>query len=355
MNLSQSLKYIVHNLHINSEKFSVICSDFTLETDSVKIVQLQNLSPEIQYHYLFSQFSDLLHSIYFDGSFVLEENQVIKTNYQILEEAFSLEIDWEFYKKLDENNKGKGWFHPDFLVLKQESGGSVAAEFDRMILHFQPERHLPLAQQSVKINELVDCWLPSSFIDKYRYVANGDIIGDFPSAKISQPQLFIYFNFTPESAISIMKFVTAELNAMKVPFIFEVLHNPLNYKRYTSGILRFIRYDYKQMVLPVLQKIFTSHRAGFKSQVPLFTKMLASGIGLAEHPDRKLQFTNQERFGINRCKILANALLEAHQKGDESPESRIKYINQYFASLGINLERPYLNPGSEDIYTRLDL
>ena len=353
MDLSQSFKDIVHNLRINPQNFCITCSNFTSETNSLKLTQLQNLPLEIQYVFLSTQLSEFIHSIYFDASLSIEKKP-LKTNYDFIKEAFASEIDWNFYRKLDKNNKGKGWFHPDFRVLNHEDDGSVAAEFQRIILHLKPECHLPFKQKYVTIDEEVNCWLPSSFINKYRYIANGNTIGDYPSDKVSQPQLFIYFNFTSESAISIMKFVTTELNAIKVPFIFEVMHNPLNYNRYTSGILRLIHYDYQQMVLPILQDIFTKHKTGFKSQVPLFTKKLAPGIGLAEHPCQKIQFTNLERFGINRCQIIANGLLKASRKGEESPKARIRYINQYLKFIGIDLERPYLNPGSEDIYKILD-
>lgn len=53
---------------------------------------------------------------------------------------------------------------------------------------------------------------------------------------------------------------------------------------------------------------------------------------------------------MNRCQIVANALLEAWQQGEESPEARMISILQHFSLLGIELQRPYLNANSEDIY-----
>lgn len=75
---------------------------------------------------------------------------------------------------------------------------------------------------------------------------------------------------------------------------------------------------------------------------------LAPGLGLAEEPNQK--FAVQESFGINRCQIVANGLLEAWQQGDDSPKVRMQTILGQFSRLGIDLQRPYVNANSEDIY-----
>jgi hypothetical protein len=58
---------------------------------------------------------------------------------------------------------------------------------------------------------------------------------------------------------------------------------------------------------------------------------------------------------MNRCQIVANALLEAWNKGKNAVEERMKTINQHFQRHSIDLQRPYLNPTSEDIYSPLKL
>jgi hypothetical protein len=64
---------------------------------------------------------------------------------------------------------------------------------------------------------------------------------------------------------------------------------------------------------------------------------LAPGLGLAEEPDRK--FADLESFGMNRCQIVANGLLEAWHQGDNSPEGGMTSILQQFSLLGIDLQR----------------
>jgi len=59
--------------------------------------------------------------------------------------------------------------------------------------------------------------------------------------------------------------------------------------------------------------------------------------------------------GMNRCRIVANGLLEAWHNGDDSPEGRMNAILQQISLFATDLQRPYLNANSEDVYTLLDI
>jgi HopA1 effector protein family len=49
--------------------------------------------------------------------------------------------------------------------------------------------------------------------------------------------------------------------------------------------------------------------------------------------------------------MIANALLQSWQQGKKSIEEKIQAIENSFNEAGIDLQHPYLNPNSEDIYT----
>jgi hypothetical protein len=102
----------------------------------------------------------------------------------------------------------------------------------------------------------------------------------------------------------------------------------------------------------VLRSVYAENKLHFRTEVPLFTKLLAPGLALAEEPDCK--FAAVESFGMNRCQIVANGLLEARATGDESPQSRMAFIDKHFSLLGIDWQHSYLNANSEDIYIPLD-
>ena len=156
--------------------------------------------------------------------------------------------------------------------------------------------------------------MPKNLIQNGFYLA---VSNTEPESK--QNMVRVYFNFTPEGAVTVMHRLTQTLNDIPIFFHFKVLYNPAEYDRHDSGVLYIEKPNY----------------------------------GLAEEPDSK--FAQQESFGMNRCRIVANGLLQAWLEGDNSPEARIKAIHEQFSHLGIDLERPYLNADSEDIYRLLKI
>ncbi|MDJ0735409.1 MAG: T3SS effector HopA1 family protein [Nostocaceae cyanobacterium] len=354
MQLLQILQDIASHVRLDYSTLHLSYDDFPpVEVSTARVVQIQKMSQEIQHDYLNLKLMELIYRIYYEGSFVKQISQPIKTNEQILRQIASAEVDWEFYEQLEKNNHSKGWFHSDYLVLKQEDDNSLAVTYDGITFHIRPEIYLKLEEQSASVNDLVSVWTPAGGIERELYTAAGE--GEIDNSvwkDPSNPVLLAYFNFDPEAAIILMKYLTTKLNEIKLPFVFKVLHNPLNYQRYDSGMLQFHRSNY-QLLRQILQTIYSELESHFQPQVPIFTKVIAPGIGLAEHPYSQLLFAYKESFGINRCQIVANALVEAYMNGDDSPESRMKYILQHFDNLGIDIEHPYLNPNSEDIYTPL--
>jgi hypothetical protein len=214
-------------------------------------------------------------------------------------------------------------------------------------IYIQRDKDLSLEERSAVVGDFVSVYTsPYRILYKF-YMAFGNLASFYENSPA-----FIYFNFSAEAAVKIMRYLTETLNAIQISFCFNVLHNPSNYGRYDSGCLRIDKDTYP-VVREVLQTIYAENTTQFHTQVPIFTKIIAPGLALAENPEPQYEFYFREEFGMNRCQIVTNALLEAHKNGDESPEDRMKYILKNFDNFGIDIERAYLNPNSEDIYTPL--
>lgn len=125
------------------------------------------------------------------------------------------------------------------------------------------------------------------------------------------------------------------------------MYNPQDYNRYDSGVLYFDRQDYAAAI-EVIRSLYDRNRSHFKSEIPLFTKQLAIGLGLAEEPNQK--FAERESFGMNRCQIVANGLLELVDRGSNSVSDRLNAILSQFSTVGISLQHPHLNSDSSDVY-----
>lgn len=352
-----SLQDIVNNIQIQSSKFCISHPAYKpLELPTEMVARFQRIPLELQNKYLNLQLRSFLYGTYYNGSvqaaLAADASSSDLALHQNLENNTFLGVDLEFYARLHKSNSGEGYFDPNWQVLRQESDGSLAVTKGGLTLHIERDRHLQPAEQSAAVGNSVAIRMPRNLVQNGFYMAVSNTGPDNRSNPDSFPEIVrVYFNLSPEGAVAVMGSLTRQLNEIGIPFTFKVLYNPSDYGRYDSGVLYFERSTY-EAVRQVLTSVYAQARSHFRTEVPLFTKLLAPGLGLAEEPDCK--FTTQESFGMNRCQIVANGLLEARQKGDESTECRMAFIRQHFSLLGIDLKHPYLNANSEDIYTELD-
>lgn len=317
--------------------------------------RFKQASLAVQNKYLTLLLRNLLYGIYYNGSLInvlaLSKNQDKFLLHKSLEFNCDFGVDWEFYEQLDQSNYGTGYLDCAWQVLKREPDGSLALSKDGLTLHIEYDHDSEPPTEDANIGELISISMPNNQMQNEFYIAIGDLgreKADITGSEVGQ----FYFNVSPSGAIALMDNLTLELNKLEISFSFQVLHNPKNYKRFDSGILNFERKDYFA-IRKVLQVVYPKYKSYFESKVPLFTKFLAPGLSLAEEPTQK--FALQESFGTNRCQIIANALLDAWRQGENSPDARVNFIHQHFEEMGISLQRPYLNPNSEDIYQALNL
>ncbi|HEY9604823.1 MAG TPA: T3SS effector HopA1 family protein [Allocoleopsis sp.] len=352
-----SLQDIATKVQIQSN-FSVRHPDYKpLELPAEAVVYFQRLPLELQQKYRSVQLQSFLYGIYYNGSLrkalAPEAKSTGLAPHQNLENNTYMGVDLEFYDRLHESNCGAGYFDSGWGVVKQEEDGSLAVRKGGLTLHIDRTRHLPLDQQSANVGDTVTIRKPRNLVQNGFYMAVGNQGSDGRGHSEGNSAIVrVYFNLTPEGALAVMNDLTRQLNEIAIPFSFKALYNPSEYDRYDSAVLYFDKSNY-EAVRQVLQSVYTENQSHFQMEVPLFTKLLAPGLGLAEEPDQK--FVTKESFGTHRCQVVARGLLDAWQNGDDSPERRMESILQNFTLLGIDLKHTYLNAKSEDIYTPLEL
>ncbi|AFZ59466.1 hypothetical protein H6G54_07870 [Anabaena cylindrica FACHB-243] len=357
MEVLNFLQDVAKNIQIEPN-FGVRHPDYKpLELPAEMIARFQKMPADVQEKYLSLQLRSFLYGIYYNGSLqsklALQSDLANSNLYQNLENNTFLGIDVEFYDRLHQSNAGEGYFDQGWQVAKEESDGTLAVIKHGLTLHIERDCHLSSAEKLANVGDVVAIRMPRNLVQNGFYVA----VSSLGSENVNNSDNYagtvrIYFNLKPEGAIAIMGSLTQKLKEIQLPFTFKVLYNPSDYGRHDSGVLYFEKSEYEQ-VRQILQTVYTENQSYFQEKIPLFTKQLAPGLGLAEEPDQK--FTVQESFGMNRCQIVVNGLLEARQKGDETPENRLKLAIAQFSLLGIDWQRPYLNSKSADIYAPLDL
>jgi HopA1 effector protein family len=153
-----------------------------------------------------------------------------------------------------------------------------------------------------------------------------------------------YWNLRAEDAPRLMRGATQLLNDDQIPFRLKVVNDPAHYDRCDAGVLYVQRTHYEQ-VLPPVRRILVELGANLKKATPVFTKALAPGLGLAEEPA-----VSGDSFGMDRCRILAEAIVRIHERAVTGATDRLAVIAEVFAEDGISPATPYLNPGSPDGY-----
>lgn len=344
------LEDIINNVEIHSD-FSIRHPNYKpLELPSDVVERFRKLPKQMQQKYMSLQLRSFLYGIYYNGYLqnILAPNADENSLLLDLENNTFLGVNLGFYQQLHESNSGDGYFDPGWSVIKEEEDGALAVKKGALRLHINKEKHLQSHKQSATVGEIVAIRLPKNVVQNGFYMAVGNAgIHSHQNSEEGEQLTRIYFNFTPSGAVEVMGDLTTELNTIALPFTFKVLYNPGDYKRYDAGVLYFDKKNYL-VVKKALELVYQKNQSHFLAEIPLFTKQLAPGLGLAEEPNDK--FGSQESFGMNRCQIVANGLLASWYQGDSSALAKMKAVLGEFSRLGIDVERAYLNAGSEDIY-----
>ncbi|HEY0370996.1 MAG TPA: T3SS effector HopA1 family protein, partial [Thermoanaerobaculia bacterium] len=144
-------------------------------------------------------------------------------------------------------------------------------------------------------------------------------------------------------AVPLVRAVTTLLNRYQIPFRFKTLSYSGVYTRADAAVL-FFAARYFDVITKLLPAIRAEIAPYLRPAVPLMTKRLHDGIGLAEDP------ATGESFGMSRSQLLAQAIWDAYTRGAQSEESRMQELAIQFQRNGLSLDRPHLRAASADIY-----
>ncbi len=164
-----------------------------------------------------------------------------------------------------------------------------------------------------------------------------DVFNDFNMTRL-------YFHSTSDVAVELIAALSREMNRYQVPFRLKTLVNPHHYDRTDATVLYIARRDFR-ITVELVAALSQELRGRLRPEVPLFTKQLQPGIGLAEDPG------SGESFGMHRCRLVAEGIVDAWKQGLQTPEARLQAVHARFARHQLLLDQPYLNAQSVDHYT----
>jgi hypothetical protein len=170
------------------------------------------------------------------------------------------------------------------------------------------------------------------------YFAFGETL-DEPAEQLSLVRL--YFHCGAEEAPALLAALTSPLNRFQIPFQLKAPANPAFYGR-TDAVVLYAGARYFFIVVQIIAAV--RERVALDPSVPLFTKPLWPGIGVAVEPD------TGESFGAHRCRLAAEGIVAAWGAGRQDTPGRLAAVAKRFAAAGLDLARPYLGPGWVDLF-----
>jgi hypothetical protein len=151
-----------------------------------------------------------------------------------------------------------------------------------------------------------------------------------------------YFHATPKSVPALLRYWTTELNRLRVPFRLKTLTEVTHYTRADAMVLYFAR-RYHPLAARLALGMPEDVAEGLRPETPLFARTLRPGVGIAEDPN------NGESFGMHRCRLTAEGVLDAWAAGLQTVDARLRAIEARFRASQLDLDRPHLSPGSSEL------
>jgi hypothetical protein len=173
------------------------------------------------------------------------------------------------------------------------------------------------------------------------YTALGDIQSKGGREAI---ELRVYFNVCAEGAAPLVAACTRLLNWARIPFNLKVADHSAGFSRCDAAVLYLDGGGFER-VRQSLRTILSTCAPYLHGEPPAFSKPLAPGVAVGEHWP-----SPGASFGTSRCRLVAEGIVAAHESGARRLPDRIDAVARCFASRGLDIEAPYLAPGSTGRY-----
>jgi hypothetical protein len=173
------------------------------------------------------------------------------------------------------------------------------------------------------------------------YTAVGDTAG---SAGHDRIEVRVYFNVRAEGATPLVAVCTRLLNEATIPFDLKVIDDPGSFPRCDAAVLYLDNGGFER-VRESLRTIISTCAPHLHGEPPAFAKPLAPGVAVGEHRP-----SLGRSFGTSRCRLVAEGIVAAHDRGARRLPDRMDAVAGRFAKHGLDIEVPYLAPGSAARY-----
>jgi hypothetical protein len=247
-------------------------------------------------------------------------------------------------RDLQEANAGRTLYEQGWWIEQTHESGKILASRNGASRWFLPGHYLTDKGPGIptKPDAAASIYMPreSTTEQPSFYMAFGETVSHDEE---HQDILRFYWNVTLAGAPLLMAVLTRELNRFQVPYLFKCGNRAEMYERRDVAVL-YVSRRYYGITARIIAGAYPRLAPVLDPDTPLFTRRLADGLAFAEDP------LDGQSFGVSRCTIIAETLQACYERELETVEQRLAELEAQFSNRGIDLHRPYLNPGSRDTY-----
>jgi len=246
----------------------------------------------------------------------------------------------EFVRALSQANCGRGSWQASWRVAAADEDSLAVVRPDGLRL-LAPADDCRV-EGAVHAGTAADVRVPKELMgfSPGFYIALGDTP---PPAGRAGDRVRLCWNIAAAGAVTLVARLTYALNSASLSFSLELLDNPARYGGLSPAVLVLSRTDFAAAI-KILRPLLRSVGPQLADGAPPFTKPLTRGLAVAEEPG------DGESFGEHRCRLLAEAIVIASERGQRTMHQRLAVVHDRFRVAGIALDAPYLEPGSDDAY-----
>jgi hypothetical protein len=153
----------------------------------------------------------------------------------------------------------------------------------------------------------------------------------------------LYWNVSFEGAPRLVGLVTSRLNRFRVPFRVKFATARSQFGRTDVSVV-YLSKRFFRIAAELMLDIHPEIGDALGEDVPLFSKKLAPGLGVAEDPGAG------ESFGQSRCRRLAESVWNCYRRGEQTTDARWREFGRLLRESGFDPEHTHLNSGSLDWY-----
>jgi hypothetical protein len=239
--------------------------------------------------------------------------------------------------QLSAANTGQDSWDGGWEIASVDGAGRVTARRHESVRHFWPGEFL--TEEGPELPPRAGMHLRAFFPRESSTMQPGFYFafGNSPEEDFD-PHCMVRFYWAVKAggAVLLTGEITAALNRLRVPFRFKTGIESYSYGRLDAAVL-YVHKRFYQIVARLVTPVYQRVRGALLSGTPIFTKPLDVGLGLAEEPG------TGESFGMQRCRLLAEAILVAEELSVDAVIRRLEIA-------GVRADCPYLSPGSADQY-----